>query len=155
MRNHQMRVIKLGAEWCTNCRMLQWEDEVDIDKVSLQEQDEYQKVFDKFGLTELPVMILYDGENVISATDKCRSVDDVRKWSTQKCMEYLADDYGYDKTEYFDKIVAARVRMKLDWDHCPCGGEGRGCISDLCKQEIEQDGHCHCNCFKKKENNDE
>ena len=34
---------------------------------------------------------------------------------------------------------------------CPCDGqnEKRYCISELCRNDIERDGICHCRCYRK------
>ena len=64
----------------------------------------------------------------------------------------LAKAEGYKPTEYFDKIVKAKERMGLRTG-CPCdrGNPDRYCISPLCKSDIEKNGTCHCNCWRKKD----
>lgn len=52
----------------------------------------------------------------------------------------------------FDKIVRAKKMMfSDDLTRCPCDGNNpdRYCGSRLCMQNIEEDGHCHCNMFFK------
>ena len=150
MKNHNIKVNKIGAEWCVKCHELEWDNYIDIDKATSEEQNKYQQVFSDYGLQEMPVITIEDDGKVISATYQCLNKDDALLWSTKEIMHYLAKQYNYKESEHFPKIAAARVRMKLDWNRCPCGGEGRGCISDLCRSEIEKEGHCHCNCFLKK-----
>lgn len=53
-------------------------------------------------------------------------------------------------TEALAKIAKARVRLGLDITVCPCGKDkDRGCISAKCYREIQENGICHCGCFKK------
>lgn len=61
-----------------------------------------------------------------------------------------AEQAGVEPTEVLDKIAAARIRFGLDITECPCAKEDkdRGCISAKCLREIQEQGICHCHCFK-------
>jgi hypothetical protein len=70
-------------------------------------------------------------------------------------IKQLAAENGYELTEYAEKIAKAKERFfgEEEWQRCPCDpNSDRACISDRCKEEIARDGHCHCNCYKAKEN---
>lgn len=70
-------------------------------------------------------------------------------------IKQLAAENGYELTEYAEKIAKAKERFfgEKEWQRCPCDpNSDRACISDRCKEEIARDGHCHCNCYKVKEN---
>lgn len=58
-------------------------------------------------------------------------------------------------TGELDKIAKAKCMFfgtKM-WMRCPCDPESdRACISKHCRQDIENDGICHCGLYKKKEN---
>lgn len=64
-----------------------------------------------------------------------------------------AEQAGVEPTELLDKIAAARIRFGLDITECPCAKEDkdRGCISAKCLREIQEQGICHCHCFKRVE----
>ena len=48
-------------------------------------------------------------------------------------------------------VAKARCRLGLDITVCPCHkhDKDRGCISAKCYREIQETGHCSCNCFEK------
>lgn len=60
---------------------------------------------------------------------------------------------GFEATENLEKIARAKNMMFGDkeWYRCPCDGQNsnRYCISELCRNDIERDGICHCRCYKK------
>lgn len=60
---------------------------------------------------------------------------------------------GYHPTKNIEKIARAKKIMfsQEEWYRCPCDGNNneRQCISDLCKDDIEKKGICHCNCYSK------
>lgn len=147
----EFKVIKVGASWCGKCRQIEWDgEELDFDNLT----PERQELLSKKGMKNLPVFILAledeEGyQQFIRMTDKCETRKQVDEWIVKARMEYLAEFYNYKKSEHFDKIANARIRMGLNWNQCPCGGEGRGCISERCHQEIREQGHCHCNCYLK------
>ena len=65
-------------------------------------------------------------------------------------IKQAAEDNGYGLTEFAPKIAAAKERFfgEDEWYRCPCDPQSdRACISERCKKEIAQDGHCHCNCY--------
>lgn len=66
----------------------------------------------------------------------------------QKCNEE-----GFFPTKNIEKIARAKKMMFGDeeWYRCPCDGSNpkRSCISELCKEDIEKKGVCHCNCYSK------
>lgn len=59
---------------------------------------------------------------------------------------------GVEPTENIEKIAKARVRMHMDISVCPCSAKDtdRGCISSKCLREINEEGLCHCCCFRRK-----
>lgn len=65
----------------------------------------------------------------------------------------LADENGFVLTENAHRICAFRARADISMDKCPCeqNNPKRFCISELCKEDIEKFGRCHCNCYYKKE----
>lgn len=71
--------------------------------------------------------------------------------STEDKMLWLANLNGLSQTENFYKIVEAKERLNIDM-RCPCDKDNkdRYCISKKCLDDIERDGHCRCNCFKKR-----
>lgn len=146
----EFKVIKIGASWCGKCRQIPWENEEwDFDTLDKVTQDKLSDA----GIKELPVFLLIKeedgGREILDMTDKCETRKQVDDWFVKVRMEYLAKYYNYKKSEHFNKIVNVRIKMNLDWNQCPCGGEGRGCISELCHKEIKEQGHCHCNCYLK------
>ena len=64
------------------------------------------------------------------------------------------EEAGYEPTANIEKIARAKTMMfgEQEWYRCPCDGNNadRSCISDLCRQDIEDKGVCHCNCYTKK-----
>ncbi|MDR1693717.1 MAG: hypothetical protein LBR70_00795 [Lactobacillaceae bacterium] len=60
---------------------------------------------------------------------------------------------GYYPTKNVEKIARAKNLMfgREEWYRCPCDGNNskRRCISELCKNDIETKGICHCNCYAK------
>ena len=39
-----------------------------------------------------------------------------------------------------------------DWARCPCDPDSdRACISEHCHKDIATNGHCHCNCYCRKD----
>ncbi len=66
----------------------------------------------------------------------------------------MASDNGWVVN---DKALEAIVSSKVqnfgleDWSPCPCDMENsaRYCGSELCAEEIEENGICHCGLFKK------
>lgn len=66
-------------------------------------------------------------------------------------MLKLCDEAKLVPTNNFDKIVAAKERFCIGLS-CPCDRENdkRFCISEQCLKDIEEKGHCHCNCYMKR-----
>lgn len=147
----EFKVVKVGASWCGKCRQTEWDgEEWDFDTLT-----EYQSnILNMCNASELPVFILLDRAPMgnwcyVSSINGVDNIREVKEWEVKVRMESLATIYKYKKSEHFDKIANARIRMGLNWNQCPCGGEGRGCISELCHKEIAEQGHCHCNCYLK------
>ena len=65
----------------------------------------------------------------------------------------LAKENGYNLTEYAPRIAKVKLRLfGTDWKRCPCDpNSDRSCISKKCREDIEQTGRCHCNCFTKEQ----
>lgn len=68
-------------------------------------------------------------------------------------MRRLAEVHDVEPTEFLPKIAKARERMGIGLYICPCAADDkdRGCISAKCLREIKEQGHCHCNAYKRKE----
>jgi len=68
-------------------------------------------------------------------------------------IRQTAEKNNLDLTDNLDKIVKAKCMFfgtKL-WMKCPCDPDSdRACISKHCKQDIENNGICHCGLYKKK-----
>lgn len=69
-----------------------------------------------------------------------------------KEMQKIAEENGYELTETAEKIANFRARTGMQMSDCPCdkGNPYRGCIGSLCKKEIEENGVCHCNAYRKR-----
>lgn len=74
----------------------------------------------------------------------------------QQLMLDFAKENGYICSEYLPNIAKAKVRFfckdgEFNWKRCPCNKDNPNqyCGSELCKKEIEENGVCHCNCYKK------
>lgn len=65
-----------------------------------------------------------------------------------------AQECGYELEEGNVTKIARAKNMMFgvdEWRRCPCDGqnENRYCGSDLCREDIERDGLCHCRLHKK------
>lgn len=62
---------------------------------------------------------------------------------------------GYTTTNNVQKIANAKKMMfgEEEWQRCPCDGQNpkRYCISEQCRKDIEENGECHCHCYRKKD----
>lgn len=66
----------------------------------------------------------------------------------------LAKENGYDLTKHAPKIAMAKFRFfgEDGWARCPCDPDSdRACISEHCHKDIATNGHCHCNCYCRKD----
>lgn len=68
-----------------------------------------------------------------------------------KEMRTIAEENGYELTENAEKIAKFRAKRGLDLGRCVCDPKNpyKGCISNLCRKEIEEEKICHCHCFRK------
>lgn len=66
-------------------------------------------------------------------------------------LKLIAEENGYELTENAEKIAKFRARTGLDLGKCVCDPKNpyKGCISNLCRKEIEEDGVCGCRCFRR------
>jgi len=65
-----------------------------------------------------------------------------------------ANEMGYIITPNIARIAKAKLRFfGIDsWHRCPCyppTDTEHGCGTVACSKQIEEDGVCHCNLFKK------
>lgn len=69
-------------------------------------------------------------------------------------LNKIAKENNLDLTENAFNVARFRSRTQLPMDVCPCeqGSSDRGCIGKKCWEEINKDGKCLCNCFKKRVN---
>ncbi len=66
----------------------------------------------------------------------------------------LAEQNGYNLSDNLKAIAKAKYRFfgVENWRDCPCVKDGNhACISAQCKADIEKDGICHCNLYKRKD----
>lgn len=66
----------------------------------------------------------------------------------------MAEQNGYELTGNVEAIAKAKYRFfgVNDWRNCPCVKDGEhSCISKQCHIDIEKDGVCHCNLYKRKD----
>jgi len=57
-------------------------------------------------------------------------------------------------TDNLDRIAKSKLMFfgKKLWVKCPCDPDSdRACISKHCRQDIETDGLCHCQLYKKED----
>ena len=66
-------------------------------------------------------------------------------------MKIIAEENGVELTENAEKIASLRAKMCIGLNKCVCDKDNpyRGCISNICKKELEDYKICHCKCFKK------
>lgn len=70
-------------------------------------------------------------------------------------LKQIAVDENFDiDLDVAERIARFRVRRNIPMTICPCDPQSkmRGCIGPLCHIEIQKNGVCHCNIFKRKEN---
>ena len=70
-------------------------------------------------------------------------------------IKECAREHSYGLTPFAERIAAAKLRFfgVENWRNCPCVRDGlHSWISDVCKGDIEHDGVCHCNLYKKAAN---
>lgn len=67
-------------------------------------------------------------------------------------MKLIAEEQGYELTETAEKVAKFRERTHKPISICPCDPKNpyRGCVSNLCREEILTVGKCHCGAYKKK-----
>ena len=74
--------------------------------------------------------------------------------SVEQAMLAMCDAFGYEPTENLEKIAKVKEKFfgEQGWRACPCDrcNAERFCISKLCREEIERDGQCHCNAYRKR-----
>lgn len=74
----------------------------------------------------------------------------------KKMLQAKADTEGYKTSKNLENIAKAKLRMfGLDnLFRCPCASKDseRFCISNKCKNDIENDLICHCRLFLKVKN---
>ena len=72
-------------------------------------------------------------------------------------MRSYAKEHNLEETKNIEKIARAKNMMfgEEEWQRCPCDGNNpdRYCGSDLCAEDLQRDGicHCHCYCLEKKD----
>lgn len=77
---------------------------------------------------------------------------DVLAKDYEKLMRQLAAERKVLTTDALPKIAKARVTLGVPITQCPCDRKdpNRGCISDKCYKEIQDDGKCKCGAFKRR-----
>ena len=66
-------------------------------------------------------------------------------------LNKIAKENNLGLTENAFNIARFRARTQLPMDKCPCEQQAtdRGCIGSKCWEEINRDGVCLCNVFRK------
>lgn len=66
-------------------------------------------------------------------------------------IEKIARENDLGLTDNVQKIAKFRERTQMPMDKCPCDpkADDRGCIGEKCWDEINKDGVCHCNLFRR------
>lgn len=79
----------------------------------------------------------------------------VTKEEILRTMKNLAEVHGVTLTDNAPKIANAKVLCFVNHNksylRCPCDAmnENRYCISKQCRADIDNNGVCHCNCYKR------
>ena len=79
----------------------------------------------------------------LTEDEKAKVVEEIKK---------LAKENNFGLTDNAERIAGAKLRFFGidDWKKCPCVNDGEhACISPKCREQIENEGVCHCNLFKK------
>lgn len=70
-------------------------------------------------------------------------------------MKEMCESKGFAYTDNTRKIARAKKNLfgLSEWFRCPCDSKNgeRFCISTQCQKDIEEKGICHCNCYRKKQ----
>lgn len=68
-------------------------------------------------------------------------------------MKEICTSKGFFYTENSKKIARAKKALfgMDEWYRCPCDSKNgeRFCISSQCQKDIQENGICHCNCYRK------
>ena len=96
--------------------------------------------------------------------DNINVINNRKHMQTTKLEKYKAlisaimIDAFYAPTDNLDRIAKTKLMFfgtKL-WVKCPCDPESdRACISKHCRQDIENDGICHCQLYMKRKSETE
>jgi len=80
-------------------------------------------------------------------------INEIELEEIKEKIRKTAERNNLDLTDNLDRIAKTKLMFfgtKL-WVKCPCDPESdRACISKHCRQDIENDGLCHCQLYKKK-----
>ena len=71
----------------------------------------------------------------------------------EELIRHKAESHGFELTKNVTAIAKAKARFfgLEQWTRCPCDRESdRACCSAHCLEDIEKNGVCHCNLYKKK-----
>lgn len=66
-------------------------------------------------------------------------------------LDKIAVENNLELTENAFNIARFRARTQMPMEKCPCepNSTDRGCIGKKCWDEINKDGVCHCQCFRR------
>ena len=68
-------------------------------------------------------------------------------------MKQIAEEQGYELTPTAEKVARFMERQHIPLGVCPCAKDVpapyRGCVGIICQKEIEENGVCHCNVYRK------
>ena len=67
-------------------------------------------------------------------------------------MKQIAEEQGYELTPTAEKVAKFRERTHQPISICPCDPKNpyRGCVGSACRVEIENDGICKCQAYRKR-----
>lgn len=66
-------------------------------------------------------------------------------------LDKIAVENNLELTDNAFNIARFRARTQMPMEKCPCepNATNRGCIGEKCWDEINKDGVCHCNLFRR------
>jgi ferredoxin-thioredoxin reductase catalytic chain len=173
--NGKLILVDFFATWCDPCSMLapilekvadEFKEKVILMKANL---DAVPLIAQKFGIEQIPTIILFKSAKPISGFVGLRSETDIKSWLEdiiEKDLIEESDNYAKENgfklnpnKEALEIVVKglAENEKKYGKRYCPCRritGDEKEDSKKICpcvyhKEEIEKDGHCICNLFFK------
>jgi thioredoxin 1 len=177
-------LVDFWAQWCMPCFVLgpilekvveEYNGKLTLAKVNL---DEAPQTAQKYGIEQIPTVILFKWGKPIGGFLGVRPEPVVRQWLEEnqkvinqimeKIEEMIKNYQDYAKTNGFrlnpdrkavEKLIAGLLANEKKWGakYCPCrriSGNKEEDRPKICpcqwhKEEIKRDGHCFCGLFYK------